>query len=94
MPAYKRQKTKYQDVLFIQAKAEKRFYFRYYHSETGKRIEEPIGLAPGVTAARANQVRLRRIFGERSNRERRSEKDESEDNEEEKYSASCTINMT
>jgi len=86
MPAYKRQKTKYQDVFYIQAKAGKKFYIRYYHSETGKRIEEPIGLAPGVTAARVNQVRLRRIFGERSNRERRSEKEESEDNEKEKYS--------
>lgn len=37
MPAYKRQKTKYQDVFYIQIKAGKKFYIRYYHSETGKR---------------------------------------------------------
>jgi len=77
MPAYKRQKTKYQDVFYIQTKAGKKFYIRYYRSETGKRIEEPVGLAPGMTAAKANQIKLRRIFGEESNQERRSAKNES-----------------
>jgi len=77
MPAYKRQKTKYQDVFYIMAKAGKKFYIRYYHSETGKRIEEPVGLAPGMTAAKANQIKLRRIFGEESNQERRLSKNES-----------------
>ncbi len=75
MPAYKRQKTKYQDVFFIRTKAGKKFYIRYYHSESGKRIEEPVGFAPGVTAARANQIRLRRVFGERSNKERRIDRE-------------------
>jgi len=67
MPACKRHKTKYQDVFYIQTKAGRKFYIRYYHPVTGRRVEEAVGLAPGVTAARANQVRMRRIFGGGSN---------------------------
>ena len=86
MPACKRHKTKYQDVFYIQTKAGKKFYIRYYHPVTRRRVEEAVGLAPGMTAARANQVRLRRIYGGGSNRERRPAQSEDNSGEKEKYS--------
>ena len=85
MPACKRHKTKYQDVFYLHTKAGKKFYIRYYHPVTGRRVEEAVGLAPGMTAARANQVRMRRVYGGGSNRERREAKVEKEKRETEKY---------
>jgi len=86
MPACKRHKTKYQDVFYIQTKAGRKFYIRYYHPVTRRRVEEAVGLASGMTAARANQVRMRRIYGGSSNRERRPAQSEGNAGEKEKYS--------
>ena len=86
MPTCKRHKTKYQDVFYIQTKTGKKFYIRYYHPVTRRRVEEAVGLAPGMTAARANQVRLRRVYGGGSNRERRQAQSEDKRAEKEKYS--------
>ncbi len=88
MPAYKRFKTKYKDVFYVKMGTGKKFYIRYYHPITGKRVEEPVGVAPGMTAARANQVKLRRMLGEPSNKDRRDAKKE----EEERERARLTVN--
>lgn len=88
MPAYKREKTKYKDIFFIQTKTGKKFYIRYYHPAAGKRIEEPVGFSPAMTAARASKIRQRRVFGDASNKERR----EARKSDEEKETARWTVN--
>ncbi len=81
MPAYKRHNTKYKDVFYLQTGTGKKFYIRYYHPVTGKRVEEPVGIAPCMTVARANQVKLRRMIGEPSNKDRREARKEDEKRE-------------
>ncbi len=77
MPKYPRTQTNYPGVCFIQGKAldgrpENIFYINYYRN--GKRVEEKAGrqFRDKMTAARANQIRTRRLEGDLpSNQERR-----------------------
>ena len=77
MPKYQRMQTNYPGVYFIQGKAldgrpEKIFYISYYRNS--KRVEEKAGrqFRDSMTAARANQIRTRRLEGDLpSNQERR-----------------------
>jgi integrase len=79
MPKYQRFTTDYPAVYYLEGKAldgrpEKIFYISYYRQ--GKRIEEKAGrqFRDKMTAARANQIRTRRIEGTSpSNQERRQE---------------------
>ncbi len=77
MPKFQRFKTNYPGVCYIEGKAldgrpEKIFYINYYRN--GKRVEEKAGrqFRDKMTAARANQIRTRRIEGDQpSNQEQR-----------------------
>jgi integrase len=81
MATTKRHKTKYPGVCFIEVKAtgsekiERVFYIRY--RKDGKQIEEKAGrqFQDNMTAAKASNIRAKRIEGEQSNQERRAEQE-------------------
>ena len=78
MPALKRFRTRYEGVSYIEAKTigtnktEKIFYIRY--RKDGKLIEEKAGRqSQDMSAAKASQIRARRIAGDEcTNEERRA----------------------
>jgi integrase len=99
---YPRAKTNYPGVYYIMGKAldnrpEKIFYISYYRD--GRRVEEKAGrqYRDAMTAARANQIRTRRIEGAMSNQERREATQKQAwtiDRLWQEYSASRTLNDT
>jgi integrase len=81
MPRQERKDTKYPGVYFIMGHAiadgrpERIFYIRYRND--GRQIDEKVGRQSppdAMTAAKAAQIRVQRIRGEDSNRERREKR--------------------
>jgi len=68
MPALSRIKTKYPGVYYIETDPGRRAYYIRYRKD-GKLIEEK---TPARSTAQANQIRVKRVTGDPSNRERRS----------------------
>lgn len=66
MPKNKRVKTKYPGVFYIETPGGRKYYIRYRRNN--KMIEEKTRVK---SAAKANQIRVRRLAGEPSNNEKR-----------------------
>ena len=71
---YKREKTKYPGVFFVERGASKLLYILYRKPESRKLIEEKLGsTTKGWSPAKASLERARRIGGKSINTEKRAQ---------------------